>query len=136
MDYNETGKLTVRTYTASGALPVPKSVIQITGVDENNRFVNYSLITDSDGVTVVSGLPAPEKDLSLRPGVGILPYSAYDVTATADGYYSKRIHNVAIFSGEDAVLPINMIPITGANGGQMYPRDTLDTDVIENALLE
>ena len=136
MRYNETGKLTVRTYTASGALPVPKSVIQITGVDEKNRFINYSLITDKDGVVFISDLPTPDKALSLTPGIGIPPYSMYDVVASADGYYSKRIHNVALFSGEDAVLPINMIPLTGANGGEMYPRDTLDTDVVENALLE
>ena len=136
MSYNETGNLTVRTYTASGALPVPKSVIQITGVDESNRFINYSLITDKDGIVVVDGLPTPDKSLSLTPGLGVLPYSVYDVVASAEGYYSKRIHNVALFSGENAVLPINMIPLTGANGGEMYPRGTLDTDVIENTLLE
>lgn len=136
MNYNETGKLTVRTYTASEALPVPKTVIQITGADEGNRFVNYSLITDNDGVTIIATLPTPDKGLSLKPNSGTVPYAVYDVTASADGYYSKKIHNVALFSGEDAILPINMIPITGPNGGAMYPRDTLDTVVKENSLLE
>lgn len=136
MEYTESGKLTVRTYTASGALPVVGSVIHITGVDENNRYINYSIITDVDGVSVIGALPAPDRAYSLSPGSAEVPYAVYDIEASADGYYSKKIKDVAIFSGEDAVLPINMIPISLNNGGSMYPIGTLDTLVSENEMLE
>lgn len=136
MEYNESGKLTVRTYTASGALPVNGSIIHITGVDENNRYVNYSIISDVDGVSIIGNLPAPGRSYSLTPGSAEVPYATYDIEASADGYYSKKINNVAIFSGEDAVLPINMIPISTIGAHPVYPRGTLDTTVYENEALE
>lgn len=136
MQYSDTGRLTVRTYTAAGALPVPKSVIHVTGADEFNRFINYSLLTDIDGVAVITELPAPDKRYSLSPGALEIPYAVYDIEASAEGYYTKRIEDVAIFAGEDAVLPINMIPVSIGNGGSTYPRGTLDTVVKENENLE
>ena len=136
MPYTDTGRLTVRTYTAGGALPVPSVVIRVRGVDENNRYISYSILTDIDGVTSISSLPAPDKALSLSPGAIDAPYATYDIEASADGYYTKNISSVAIFSGENAVLPINMIPLSLDNGGSTYPRGSLDTQVYENELLE
>lgn len=136
MPYTDSGKLTVRTYTAGGALPVPSVVIRVRGVDENNRYISYSIITDIDGVSVVDSLPAPDKALSLSPGAKETPYAIYDIEASADGYYTKSISSVAIFSGENAVLPINMIPISLDNRGSLYPIGSLDTTVYENELLE
>ena len=133
--YTESGKMTVRAYTASGALPVGGTVIRVIGVDENNRYINYSIITDEDGVSIIRELPTPDKALSLSPDARSTPYAVYDVEASAPGYYTKRIYNVAVFSGEDAILPINMIPISINGDGEMYPRDTLDTTVSENELL-
>ncbi len=136
MEYNDSGRLSVRAYTASGAYPVAGTVIRVTGVDENNRFINYSIITDVNGVSIFSSLPAPAEEYSLSPGSQEPPYAIYDIEASADGYYSKIIHDVPIFSGQEAVLPINMIPISVNDNGSMYPRDTLDTFVTENAFLE
>ncbi len=136
MQYQDFGKLTIRAYTAGGALPVPSAVIRVKGVDENNRYISYSIITDIDGVSIINALPAPDKALSLSPGAIEVPYAIYDIEASADGYYTKNISSVAIFSGENAVLPINMIPISLDNGGATYPRGSLDTVVYENELLE
>lgn len=136
MEYNDSGKLSVRAYTASGAYPVAGTVIRVTGVDENNRFVNYSIITDVNGVSIFSALPAPPASYSLSPGSAEVPYAIYDIEASADGYYSKIIHDVAVFPGREAVLPINMIPVSVNDNGAMYPRDTLDTFVTENEFLE
>lgn len=136
MKYSDTGRLYVRAYTASGALPVPDTAIKITGADENNRYITFSRLTDVNGVVLFDNLPAPGVGYSLSPSPSETPYSVYDVEAGKDGYYSKKINDVAIFPGEDAVLPINMIPVSINDGGSMYPRDTLDTTVIENEFLE
>ena len=136
MTYTDSGKLTIRAYTAGGALPVPSVVIRVRGVDENNRYISYSIITDIDGISSIESLPAPNKSLSLSPGAKEVPYAVYDIEASADGYYTKNISNVAIFPGENAILPINMIPISLDNGGSSYPRGSLDTSVYENELLE
>lgn len=136
MNYNDSGRLSVRAYTASGAYPVANTVIRVTGVDENNRYVNYSVLTDVNGVSYFSSLPAPSGAFSLAPSPSQTPYAVYDIEASADGYYSKIIHNVAVFAGQEAVLPINMIPVSVNDNGTLYPRDTLDTFITENQYLE
>ena len=80
-------------------------------------------------------LPSPLRDYSLAPSPSEVPYSVYDVEVSRDGYYTKRVNGVAIFSGTDSMQPINMIPIS-VSGGEFYPRGNLDTTVRENEFLE
>ena len=135
MKYTENGTLTVRTYTASGALPVKNSLIRITGVDESNRFIDFTLLTDEDGVTRLISLPTPDKGLSTAPGAPQIPYAIYNIEASADGYYTKRINNVAIFPGINSSQAINMIPISIGPHKEEYPRGNLDATVYENEYL-
>ncbi len=135
MKYTDNGSLTVRTYTASGALPVKNSLIRITGVDENNRYVDFTLLTDEDGVTRIISLPTPSKEFSMGPGAAEVPYAVYDVEASADGYYTKRISNVAIFPGINSSQAINMIPISIGTNGDEFPRGNLNATVYENEYL-
>lgn len=132
MNYTENGMLTVRTYTASGALPVKNALIRITGVDENNRFIDFTLLTDNDGVTRIITLPTPDRTFSMGPGAVAAPYAIYDVEASADGYYTKRISDVAVFSGVGSMQEINMIPISVSTDKNEYPRGSLDSVVYEN----
>ena len=135
MKYTDSGKLYVRAFTAGGALPVRDAVVRISGADENNRYVTFSILTDVNGVAAFDNLPAPIPAYSLSPSPAETPFSVYDVEASKEGYYSKKINDVAVFPGEVAVLPINMIPVTLGNGGSNYPLGTLDTTVVENELL-
>ena len=135
MPYTDFGTMIVRTFTAGGALPVTESVIRISGADEENRFVEFTVITDVDGITPRITLPSPPRSLSLSPDPSAAPYAQYNVEVTKDGYYTKRINNVALFSGTDTFQPINMIPIAVYENGVEYPRDTLDSTVIENPFL-
>lgn len=135
MPYNDTGTITVKAYTAGGALPVAKTVVRISGADDENKFVEYSLLTDADGITPKITLPAPNKSESLSPGAKEFPYALYDIQVTADGYYQKRINNVALFSGIDTFQPVNMIPISVYESGVDFPQDTLNSTVYENPYL-
>ena len=135
MSYSDTGTLIVKTYTAGGALPVAKTVVRIRGADEENRFVEYSLLTDEDGLTSKLVLPSPAKNVSLSPNPSEVPYSQYNIELGADGYYPKIIRNVALFSGIDTFLPVNMVPIAVYENGVDFPKDTLITTVEENPYL-
>lgn len=104
------GTLSVRTYTAGGALPVSDALVNVKGTDENNRFVSYSLFTDVDGATPVLKLPAPSKELSMTPTPDSEPYSMYDVEILAEGYLPKRINGVPVFPGVYSLLPVSMLP--------------------------
>ena len=135
MNFDESGTLTVRVYTAGGAIPIEGTIIRITGAAEENRFYESELITDSDGVTARISLPAPKRTLSLSPGAPEIPYSVYDLIITAPGYYEKRIYGLAIFSGVESIQPIAMIPL-GSDPVYPAPRDNLDIYVKENERLE
>ena len=135
MNFDESGTLTVRVYTAGGAIPIEGTVIRIAGATEENRFYESELITDSDGVTAKISLPAPKRTLSLAPGAPEVPYSIYDLTITAPGYYEKHIYGLAVFSGVESLQPIAMIPL-GGDLSVPGPRDNLDIYVKENERLE
>lgn len=130
MNFDDFGTLRVRTTSASGAIPIAGTIVRITGGEEGNRFVAKSLVTDRDGITVKVDLPTPKRIYSLTPEEAESPFALYDVEATADGYYSKRIVGISIFSGIDAILPINMIPLSD-NPKINYPKGNINS-VLDN----
>ncbi len=136
MKFDKTGTLIVKTFTAGGALPVPNTVIRILGADEENRGIQYSVLTDIDGITEIISLPVPSEVYSQSPGATERGYGLYDIEVSADGYYTKHIYNVAVFENIEAIQGVNMIPIPIHQNGADYPRNNLTTLVRENSNLE
>lgn len=132
MKYDSLGKIRVRTYAASDALPVKDVLVKIYGTDEYNKDVKYSLITDSDGITDLISLPTPAKSYSTSPGADENPYAVYNVELVKEGYYPKRIDNVPIFSGTTAVLPIEMILLAYTAEGKLIENNNLNSVIYEN----
>ena len=135
MNFDETGSLKVRAYTAGGALPLKNTRIHITGAGEENRFFEEDLTTDEDGLSARIILPAPSRIYSLAPGAAEIPYSTYDIQISAPGYYTKNIYGVAVFSGVDSLQPVAMIPIA-TEEGILYPKDSLNIYIKETERLE
>lgn len=125
------GTLRIRTYTAGGALPVSGALVRITGAEEDNRFVAYTLTTDRDGLTPVITLPAPAANYSLAPDPAEQAYSVYDAEISATGYMTKRINGLTVFSGVDSVQLVNLIPVSDYNINQI-PRGNINTTIPEN----
>lgn len=132
MNLDSYGGLQIRAYTASGALPIVGAVVRVKGAEEANSYIQYSLLTNNDGLTPLISVPTPSKEFSLSPGPAESPYSVYDVEILADGYYMKQIRNVPIFSETKAILPIEMIPLTYAEDGSINPQSNLNSTVYEN----
>lgn len=132
---SSSGTLRVRAYTAGGALPVEGAVVRVTGALENNRLVAFSSITDRDGLTELFTLPSPSVDYSLAPNPEELPYSVYDLEISANGYYTKRINGLTVFSGINSIQLVNMIP----GSGKMiedFPRGNINYIIPENTDLQ
>lgn len=136
MNYENFGNIRVRTYAASGALPIDGVLVKIYGTDEYNRDTVYSLLTDENGITRELALPAPPRAYSSAPGAKQSPYSVYNVEITKSGFYPKRIDNVPIFNGINAVLPIEMIPLSYNDDGTTVEQGNLNSTVYENEHLE
>jgi len=131
MQYDDFGTMIIRTYGASNALPVEGVLVRVRGADEFNRMSEFSLFTDEDGLTNEIKLPAPSKSYSLSQGSKEVPFAIYDVEISKDGFYTKKIQNVAVFSGIRSFLPVNMIPVEeGA-----YPRGNINAVITENESL-
>ena len=129
MKYDSIGYLQINAFTAGGALPAPNVNIRISGIEEGNAQVNYSLITDVDGKTPPLPLPAPSVEYSLSPDPKEQPYANYDVEAYGAGYYPKKIQNISVFSGVKSILPIEMIP-NGELSKNVYPPKITNNSVI------
>lgn len=110
---DSSGTLRVRAYTAGGALPVAEALVRISGAEEENRDVSYTLLTDNDGQTTIVNLPAPSAKFSLLPNPSEAPSATYDIEITREGYLKKKVLGVPIFSGVNSVQLLNMIPDSG-----------------------
>ena len=135
MKFEDFGTLSVITTEAGSSLPVEGSLIRITGTQEENAFINYSLVTDIDGISERIKLPAPSKIYSLSSGASEVPYGLYRIEVRNLGFFTKIIENVPVFSGVNTSLPVNMIPSPIHESNIEYPRDTLDTVIRENEYL-
>ena len=136
MNNENYGNIRIRTFTAAGALPTDGVLVKIYGTGDYNKDVVYSLLTDENGITSEVSLPAPPKVYSSSPGAVEIPYSVYNVELVKDGYYPKRIDNVPIFNGINAVLPIEMIPLLYDKDGKIIPQTNLNSVIYENEYLE
>ena len=97
MPFDKFGTLTINASSAGGAYPLPDVVVRVLGVSEENGEIEYSRLTDEDGVINYITLPAPPRELSQTPGASAPPYALYNVEAAIPGYYPKRIYNVPVF---------------------------------------
>ena len=136
MKYDSQGFLQVSAYTASGAFPASDITVRISGNEEGNVGVEYSVSTDRNGLTEVVALPAPAVSYSLSPYALEQPYAKYDVFAYGEGFYPKSIYDVAVFSGIKAVLPLEMVPDAGFNKNVYPPYSTNNSIITENEDLE
>ena len=128
---NSSGTLRVRTYTAGGALPVADAVVRVIGASEDVRLVSYSSLTDRDGLSDLFTLPTPDVKYSMSPNPAEQPYSLYDIEVTADGYFTKRINGVSLFSGINSIQLVNMTPGSGSIVEE-YPRGSVNYIIPQN----
>lgn len=102
------GSLFVTVRTADSAFPVANA--EVTILSKEGEVLGEDRVTSENGsVSRTFDLDAPDRALSLSPGEP-LPYSTYDVSVRAEGFYSFLIRGVQIFAGEKSQLPVEMIP--------------------------
>lgn len=136
MKYESQGFLQIGAYTAGGALPTPNITVKITGSDEENGGINYSILTDRNGLTDTIALPTPSASYSLAPGSPEQPYAKYNVEASGTGFYPKSIYDVIVFGGVKSILPLEMIPDGGIQRNVNSPSSSNSSIITENEDLQ
>ena len=107
--YTYNGSLLINVTSTLALLPIDNAKIVISYTGENNNILD-ELSTDSSGQSPIISLPAPNPELSQFPQE-IRPYSEYDITVSASGYYPLTITGSQIFAGSEAIQNIRLTPM-------------------------
>lgn len=91
------GNLIISVTHSQNTMPVVDAVFT---VRDKNRNVVFSGRTDMSGKSEALELPAISKDISERPGTGLINSAVfYDVSIEAENYIPFTIKNIPIFEG-------------------------------------
>ena len=105
------GYILANVRTADESAPVSGATVAVTAVVDGQRLIVASGITDENGTTRKLEVPVPDAVHSQSPSPSIRPYSLYDVTVTAEGFFNARSVDVPVFSGITSVQNFSMIPV-------------------------
>ena len=129
------GFLIAEVRTANGAIPIENALVYVYNFGNGKNDVVYSLRTDSSGRTERVALDTKDKSLSMSPG-NDSPFTTYNVTVTADGYYNSSKSRVPVFEGVTSILPFDLIPLAEYANPESFNPDgigrysiTPDTDL-------
>lgn len=105
---SDTGNLNVIVTGTDSYSPLSSATIEIANTGEPNRILE-SITTDQNGQTGYIELSAPPREYSMEP-TDNQPYSEYTLKISAPGYQEGLISGVQIFSGENGLQSIVLLP--------------------------
>jgi hypothetical protein len=108
---SEKGYIQVNVRTGDDSDPVQNAVATVYATAGGNRLLIASGITNDSGSAPIFEVPAPLLSLSQSPSPSSLPYTLYDISVTADGFFNSRSVDVPVFAGITSVQNFSMIPV-------------------------
>jgi len=108
---NAVGYIQIVARTGLDAFPVSNALVTISYTENGQLIFETSLITDESGKTERVEVPAPSISYSLKPNEGISPYSLYNITIDANGFFRQRSVNVPVFEGVTSLQQFNLVPL-------------------------
>ena len=107
---NSVGYILVNVRTGREAFPIEGASVVVTSVPNGSRLLIAVGITDISGSTLRLSVPAPDVIYSQAPFPDKRPYSLFDVSVVADGFFRARSVDVPVFSGITSIQNFNMVP--------------------------
>ncbi|MCI7767982.1 MAG: hypothetical protein MSJ26_08415 [Oscillospiraceae bacterium] len=131
---NSWGFLQFEVFTAGGAYPVPGAVVIVKKMLPAGVGLVRVLFTDRSGRTPTIALPAPSPELSQNPMNTARPFSEYNVTVRARGFYTMKDIKIPIFAGIKTVQPIDLIPLPEYSGETpIQPRSDMMNNLMNDS---
>lgn len=106
-----TGYIIVNTRAGEESSPVADASVLITAIVDGKREIIASGKTNESGTSERFSVPAPALFHSQSPDSVKRPYSLFDVSVTAKGFFNARSVDVPVFSGITSVQNFSMIPV-------------------------
>lgn len=110
-NYDSIGWISINVRTGENSSPVEGASVIVTSMADGNLIFKATGITDESGQIKKIALPAPSVNLSLDSENLIKPYSVYDISVYADGFFRERSIDVPVFSGITSIQQFNMVPL-------------------------
>lgn len=116
---DSTGYILVNVRTGGEAFPIVGASVVVTSVMDGSRFLIAVGLTDISGSTLKLSVPAPNDIYSQTPYPDKRPYSLFDVSVAANGFFRARSVDVPVFPGITSIQNFNMVPTPiGQNGNE------------------
>ncbi|MDE5772122.1 MAG: carboxypeptidase regulatory-like domain-containing protein [Ruminococcus sp.] len=106
-----TGYIIVNTRAGEESSPVSDASVLITAIIDGKREIIASGKTNESGTSERFSVPAPDLVHSQSPDSLRRPYSLFDISVTAKGFFNARSVDVPVFSGITSVQNFSMIPV-------------------------
>ena len=106
------GTLIFQVTGGQGAFPVPNATILLTKQLNDQQSLSFTVVTDESGKTAPVSLPAPSRELSQRPGNGIV-FATYQAKISAPNYVTTEIRDLPVFDGITTIQPVSLSPDFG-----------------------
>ncbi len=126
---NATGYLIVEATAAEGALPISGAVVSVVSSPGTGN-VSLTAETDLSGRTERLSLPTVAEGLSVVPG-NANPFSIYDVTVVAPGYYPFTALHVPIFNRVTTLQPAALIALSSHDSESTFPKGNTEVENTE-----
>ena len=106
------GTLIFQVTGGQGAFPVPNATILLTKQLNDQQSLSFTVVTDESGKAAPVSLPAPSRELSQRPGNGIV-FATYQAEISAPNYVTTEIRDLPVFDGITTIQPVSLSPDFG-----------------------
>ncbi len=107
------GYLKVDVASELDGTPIPNTKLTISKPLGNNFFMSQVVFTDENGRVPLIPLPTRSEELSQTPSYPV-PYTIWNLSAQAPGYYEVIVHDIPIFPGVTTTQSFRLRP-SGSN---------------------
>lgn len=115
---DSSGFIVVNVRTGHEASPIVGASVIVSAISDGKRMFIAAGQTDISGSVIDLAAPAPDKIYSQSPDTGVRPYSLFDISVRANGFFNARSVDVPVFSGVTSIQNFSMIPLPlGAESG-------------------
>lgn len=108
---NSSGFILVNVRTGDESWAIEGAVVVISAIVNGSRLIIATGIANSSGTTRLFEVPVPDLSYSQQPYSQTRPYSLYDISVTANGFFNARSVDVPVFSGVTSIQNFSMIPV-------------------------
>lgn len=108
---NSFGYILVNVRAGDESFAIEGAAVLITATVGGKRLLIASGKADNSGTTQRFRVPVPDVLLSQSPDPEKRPYSLYDISVAAKGFFNARSVDVPVFSGITSIQDFSMIPV-------------------------